>query len=208
LTILIPWATSGGREFSQKLDTFLSTMSLGQTRLALEFRGGEPTEDTLKVLRDHGVVHSVDISNRDPKLGSNLLYSRLFGRGKENVYEFDDGELRDIAAKAGAPEFEKSILAFHGVRMYRDAARLKTFLNTGKFPSITGQVGLESIGEVLREDAMFPTSKAELMDRQGWKLYDKTSDERRRIGVVLKKLPDRTYATRDEVLLSLRATDL
>ena len=206
--MLLPRRISGGKEFSRKLDTFLSTISLGRARLALEFRGGEPTEDTLKLLQDHGSVHSVDISNQDPKLGSNLLYSRLFGKGRENVYEFDDNELRGIAAKAEAPEFEKSILAFHGVRMYRDAARLNTFLNTGKFPSITGQVGLESLGEVLREDASFPTSRAELIDGQGWKLYDKTPEERQRIGVVLKRIPDRTYVTIDEVLSSLRATAL
>jgi hypothetical protein len=208
LTILIPKALLGEKEFVPKLNTFLSTISLSGTRIAFEFRGGAPTEDTLKTLHDHDALHSIDISKQDPNVGSSILYSRLFGKGKENVYEFDDNELHDIVAKASGPKFEKSILAFHGVRMYRDAARLKTFLNSGRFPSLTGQVGLESLSEVLMEDAGFPTSKSQLVREQGWKLFDKTTEERVRTRVVLEKLPEGAYRTLDDVLASLKGTSL
>src|SRR6266571_4235089 len=208
LTILIPKALLGDKELVSKLNAFLSTLSLGRTCIAIEFRGREPTENTLKALQDHDAAHSVDISTRHPKVESSILYSRLFGKGKENVYEFDDRELQDIAAKASGPKFEKSILAFHGVRMYRDAARLKTFLNSGRFPSLTGQVGLESLGEVLMEDAGFPTSKSQLVREQGWKLFDKTAEERVRTKVVLERLPEGAYGTLDDVLASLRRTSL
>jgi len=206
--MLIPKALVGDKDLASKLNKFLSTISLGRTRIAIEFRGGEPTEDTLKTLHDNDAAHSVDISTRNPKVESSILYSRLFGKGKENVYEFDDNELRDIAAKASGPKFEKSILAFHGVRMYRDAARLKTFLSSGKFPSITGQVGLESLGEVFKEDAIFPTSKSQLVNLQGWKLYDKTAEERARAGGILQRLPERTYTSIDDVLACLKGTSL
>jgi uncharacterized protein YecE (DUF72 family) len=208
LTILIPKELVGDKELSSKLSAFLSTTSLNRTIIAVEFRGGEPTDDTLKTLQDHDAVHSVDVSKQYPKVESSILYSRLFGKGKQNMYEFDDNELRDIAAKASGPKFEKSILAFHGVRMYRDAARLKTFLNSGKFPSLTGQVGLESLAEVFNEDARFPTSKSRLIREQGWKLFDKTAEERVRAQVVLEKLPEKTYATIHEVLSSLDKTAL
>src|SRR5712692_12108422 len=204
LTILIPKALVGDREIASKLNTFLSTISFGETRIAIEFRGGEPTEDTLKILHDHDAIHSVDLSRQDPKVDSCILYSRLFGKGKENIYEFDDNELRDIATKSSDPKFEKSILAFHVVRMYRDAARLKTFLSSGKFPSLTGQVGLGSLGEVLKEDTRFPTSKSQLMGEQGWKLYDKNVEERARARELLEKLPERTYMTLEDVLESLK----
>ena len=203
LTILIPKELVGDEELSSKISAFLSTMSLGRTCIAVEFRGGEPTDDTFKTLQDHDAVHSVDISKQYPKVESSILYSRLFGKGKQNIYEFDDNELQDIAAKASGPKFEKSILAFHGVRMYRDAARLKTFLNSGKFPSLTGQVGLESLSEVLSEDARFPTSKSRLVDEQGWKLFDVTAEERVRARVFLERLPEKTYTTINEVLSSL-----
>ena len=208
LTMLIPKALLGDKELVPKLNAFLSTLSLGRTRIAFEFRGGKPTENTLKTLQDHDAAHSVDISTQDPEVESNILYSRLFGKGKENVYEFNDNELQDIAAKASGPKFEKSILAFHGVRMYRDAARLRTFLNSGKFPSLTDHIGLESLGEVLKEDAGFPTTKSRLVGEHGWKLYDKTEEERARAGEVLGKLPEGVYRTLDDVLASLKGTSL
>jgi uncharacterized protein YecE (DUF72 family) len=208
LTVLIPRELVGHKELSPRLNAFLSTINLGSTRIAIEFRGGEPTKDTLKILQDHDTAQSVDISTQDPKIESSILYSRLFGNGRENIYEFDDNELQGIAAKASSPKFEKSILAFHGVRMYRDAARLKTFLKSGKFPSLTGKVSLESLGDVLNEDAIFPTSKSRLLKDQGWKLYDVTTEERARVGKLLEKLPEKTYANIDEVLAPLKKTFL
>ena len=204
LTVLIPKALVGDRELGSKLNSVLSTISLGETRIAIEFRGGEPTRDTLNILHDHNAVHCVDLSTQDPEVDSSILYSRLFGKGKENIYEFDDNELQDIATKASGVKFEKSILAFHGVRMYRDAARLNTFLNSGKFPSLTGQVGLGSLGEILKEDPRFPSTKSQLIEEQGWKLYDKSGEERARARDVLEKLPERSYPTLDDVLASLK----
>jgi len=208
LTILIPKELLRDQELSSKFRAFLSTVSLGRTNIAVEFRGGEPTDDTLKTLQDYDAVHTVDISRHYPNVESSILYTRLFGKGKQNIYEFDDNELQDIAAKASGPKFEKSILAFHGVRMYRDAARLKTFLNSRQFHSLTGQVGLESLSEVLSEDARFPTSKSRLVDEQGWKLFDKTAEERVRARVFLENLPEKAYTTIDEVLSSLGETSL
>ena len=208
LTILIPKALVGDKELVPKLNAFLSTVSLGKTTIAFEFRGGEPADDTLKTLRDHDAAHCVDLSTQEPKVESKTLYSRLFGKGKENIYEFDDSELQSIATRASGLKFEKSILAFHGVRMYRDAARLKTFMDSGKFPSLTGQVGLESLREVLKEDARFPATKFRLVAEQGWKLYDKTSEKRVRAREMLEELPERTYAIIDDVLGSLKKMGL
>jgi uncharacterized protein YecE (DUF72 family) len=208
LTILIPKTLVGDRDFAPGLNSFLSTINLGETRIAIEFRGGEPTEEALKILHDHDAVHSVDLSTRDPKIESGILYSRLFGKGKENIYEFDDNELEGIATKASSLKFEKSILGFHGVRMCRDAARLKTFLDFGWFPSLTVQVGLESLAEVLKEDTRFPSTKSRLVADQGWKIYDKNPEERARAGEVLDKLPERTYTALDDVLASLKRTIL
>lgn len=204
LTILIPKKLVEERELPSKLNTFLSRINLDETRISIEFRGVEPTEEALEILHDHGAIHSVDLSMQDPKTDSTILYSRLFGKGEANIYEFDDSELEGIAKKTSGLKFEKSILAFHGVRMYRDAARLKTFLSSGKFTSLTGQFGLESIGQVLNEDATFPSTKSKLMANQGWKLYDKNAEERARVGDVLDKLPERIYANICDVLTSLK----
>jgi uncharacterized protein YecE (DUF72 family) len=193
LAVLVPKTVVADSELAPKLKAFLSSLSLGKTKLALEFRGAKPTDDVLNILRDNDAIHSVDISTSNPLAQSTTLYTRLFGSGEGNVYEFDDNELKNVAAKANSPKFEKSILAFHGVRMYRDAARLKIYLDSGKFPSLTGQVGLDSLGEVLKEDTVFPITKARLVKVQGWKLFDSTTTKRIRASEVLRKLPDKTY---------------
>src|SRR5438034_4884081 len=103
-------------------------------------------------MKESGAVHCVDLSFDEPRYQSKVLYSRLFGKGEENIYEFDDRELKEIRKKASEPKFEKSILAFHGVRMYKDAGRVKSFIEKGYFPKITSGVGVDSIREVLSED--------------------------------------------------------
>src|SRR5467141_3606337 len=185
------------------LERFFSDFHSKGTRVAVEVRGSGPTNELLETMVKSDAIHCVDISRDEkPMVESGMLYTRLFGKGEKNVYEFDDHELKQLAEKASSPRFEKSILAFHGVKMYRDAARLKTFLNSGKFPSLTGQVGLESLCEVLSEDAGFPTSKSQLVREQGWKLFDMTAEERVRARVVLEKLPEGAYRTLDDVLAS------
>jgi uncharacterized protein YecE (DUF72 family) len=185
------------------LDELLTTFNANGIRVAVEFRGGPPTDRVLKLIEKNDAIHCVDISREQPRYDSDILYTRLFGKGQDNIYEFEDDELRDIASKASAPKFEKSILAFHGVRMYRDAARLKAFLKAGDFPTITGQAGLDSLRTVLEEDARFPAEKAELVNLQGWKLFDLTSKRRVRAREYLSKLPDGTYSSLDSVISSL-----
>ncbi len=203
LTILVP-RSSGitGTRLAKGLERVASTFSARKTMIAVEVRGGTPRE-VLKVMADNNVIHCVDISREQPAYESEVLYSRLSGKGPDNIYQFDDDEIADIASKASAPKFEKSILAFHGVRMYGDAARLKAFLQTGKFLQVTGQTGLDSLGTVLKEDLAFPVSKRELVARQGWKLFDLTFDKRVKAGHLLSKLPDRTYTSHQDLMGSL-----
>ena len=203
LAVLVPGSVAGDPDLGLKLKALLSTLNLGKTKVAVEFRGKAPTDEAIEILEDNGGIHSVDISRSQPSVESKTLYSRLFGHGEGNVYEFDDNELKSLAGRARSPKFEKSILAFHGVRMYRDAARLKVYLDSGKFPSLTGQVGLDSLNEVLKEDTTFPVTKGRLVKAQGWKLFDSTSEKRVRAVEVLKKLPERTYKNFEDLRISL-----
>ena len=191
LTILLN--DSGARTVSG-LDRFFSDFHSKGTRIAVEIRGSTPTRELLDTLAKNDGIHCVDISrDEETMVESGILYSRLFGKGEGNIYEFDDHELEQLAAKASSPRFEKSILAFHGVRMYRDAARLKTFLATGKFLKLSNYTGLDALEKVLEEDATFPLTKSELVNTQGWKLFDLTNDRRTRAEALLKKLPETTF---------------
>lgn len=202
--ILLPLDRLGRSEVEKGLSELLPAFDGSGTRVAIEFRGGNPGEGVLNVMKDMDAVHCVDLSTDQPAYESDVLYSRLFGKGQDNVYQFDDRELREIARRASAPKFERSILAFHGVRMYGDSARLKTFLKTGEFPMVTGQVGLDSLRTVLKEDTKFPASKAELVSLQGWKLFDLSRRKRARAGRPLSKLPEGTYQNLDSVISALR----
>ncbi len=191
-------------ELAARVRDFLGTFSSGGTAVALEFRGMRPSGEVFDFMKESGAIHSVDLSNSEPRYEGRVLYSRLFGKGEENIYEFDDRELKEIAKKASAPKFEKSILAFHGVRMYRDAGRVKSFIEKGYFPKITSGVGTESIREVLSEDARFPTTKSRLLKDQGWKVFQDT-DEVRKISTVLEKLPEGEFNSLNDLMAELRS---
>ena len=191
-------------ELATRLNDFLKAFGSRDTLAAVEFRGVRPSDEVFDVMKESGAIHSVDLSNGEPRYEGKVLYSRLFGKGEENIYEFDDKELREVAKKASAPKFEKSILAFHGVRMYRDAGRVKSFIDKGYFPKITSGVGTDSIREVLSEDARFPTTKSRLLKDQGWKVFQDIA-EVRKISTVLEKLPEGEFNSLDDVMAELRS---
>ncbi len=93
--------------------------------LAWEVRG-KVADGTVKLMRDMGIIHCTDISKEMPAVDSDIMYTRLFGHGEHNLYQFDDVELLEI---------------------------------------------------VLEEDTVFPATKSELIEKQGWKLFDLTENE-------------------------------
>ena len=190
------------KNLTKSLASIASRVTANNLQAAVEIRGWVEKE-VLETMSENDIVHSVDISKEEPAFDSRILYSRLFGKGSSNVYQFDDEEIKAIADRAASPKFERSILAFHGVRMYGDAARLKAFLQTGRFLKVTGQTGLDSLGTVLKEDAQFPASRDDLVGSQGWKLFDLTIDKRMRVAKILAKAPDRTYRSHSELLSTL-----
>jgi len=66
-------------------------------------------------------------------------------------------------------------------------------------------VGVDSAKTVLAEDALFPSSKTQLVADQGWKVIDLTADKRIHLADVLSKIPERTYRSVEEVASELKA---
>ena len=193
---------------AELIRNFFSSADLKNIRLALEIRGGKrPLEpDLVKTMQDYNMIHCIDLSKDEkPAYKSDILYSRLFGKGPHNIYQPTDEELRKIDKKASKGDHKTVAMSFHFVRMYKDAARFKIYKQTGKFPMVTKSTGRDSIMEVLREDAKFPSTKTELIRRQGWKLVDLTKDERVHASYMLKKLPEKTYNSVNEVVQTLEA---
>lgn len=186
---------------------FMSSANIGKLRLALETRTSSSAKlphELQKVMQDSGMVHCVDLSKGDiPAYDSDILYTRLFGKGEHNIYQPTDGELAEIDTATSSSESAKVVMSFHFVKMYKDAARMKTFKETGKFPMVTRSTGISSLEEALGEDATFPATKQELIANQGWKLFDQTPEQRLRVSDALEALPEKTYNSIGEVINSI-----
>ncbi|UCG45410.1 MAG: DUF72 domain-containing protein [Candidatus Bathyarchaeota archaeon] len=184
---------------------FISSANLKSHRIALEIRSHQPISPAfINSMRDLNMIHSTDLS-KDEELAykSDILYSRLFGKGFHNIYQPTDDELKTIDRKASERSHKKAAVSFHFTKMYKDATRLKIYKNTGEFPMVTKSVGSRSLAEVLQEDAQFPSSRNKLIRHQGWKLIDFTEEKRMRASELLEKLPEKTYSSPEEVVRAL-----
>ncbi len=181
---------------------FFETVDTAGVKLVWEPRslGAKIDREVIKIMEDHDIVHCVDLSRQSPLRESDVLYSRLFGKGRHTLYQFTDSELKEINQKARELKARKIMLAFHGIRMYKDAARLKVFLKSGSFPRVTKKLGLESLQEVLMEDTKFPITKKGLLEEQGWKVIDLAETERVHASYYLEILPERTYENVEEII--------
>jgi uncharacterized protein YecE (DUF72 family) len=114
-------------ELAKNLSSFLASTDYGKLRIALEVRGLEQSKlphSLLKTMQEHSLIHSVDLSKGEmPAYESDTLYTRLFGKGKHNIYQPTDDELVEIDNKASGTKSERVVMSFHFVRMYKDAGK-------------------------------------------------------------------------------------
>ena len=185
-------------------EDFFSSISFGGVRLVWDYRAPF-TLEVAELMADFNIIRSVDLSVQPPILDNDIVYSRLFGKGKHNLYQFTDDELLDIEQRAQESKAEKVILAYHGQRMYNDAARSRMHIATGKFLPVTNYFGIDSAKAVLAEDAICPSTTSQLIEDQGWKVIDITAAKRVHISEVLDMIPDKTYSNLGEVTKELRA---
>ncbi len=181
---------------------FFSTVNLKNIRLVWEIRA-PTTKETSKLMQEFNIVHCVDLSKEEPSFRSDVGYTRLFGKGVHNIYQFNDDELKEIDQKILKSEARTVAVSFHGVRMIKDSFRLKEYKQTGIFPPVTEFLGVDSAKDALSEDAEFPSSRERLIQKQGWKVIDLTLDKRVHLSELLKKMPEKTYNNIDEVVQSL-----
>jgi uncharacterized protein YecE (DUF72 family) len=184
----------------KSIQDLLSSVDFGNVRLAWEIRG-KVSDRTVELMRDLGLIHC--ISREMPAVDSDIMYTRLFGHGEHNLYQFDDAELLNIDMNAKETGKDNVYLTFHGARMYSDAARLKVYEKSGTFPKVTKANGLASLKIILEENTIFPATKSELIEDQGWKVFDLTVKEHVHAGVLLQKLSDRKYSSVEEVIWDL-----
>jgi uncharacterized protein YecE (DUF72 family) len=178
---------------------FFAASDHGEVRLAWEVRSPMTTKVT-RLMQEFNIIHSVDLSREEPSFKSDVVYSRLFGKGKHNIYQFTDAELVEIDERLTKSNPRIAAISYHGVRMNTDAIRFKQYKSTGVFPSVTSFTGIDSARQVMSEDARFPSSKAELIEDQGWKVIDLAPSKRVHLADLLSKIPDKKYCDLDEVV--------
>jgi len=206
IVIQTPETIEYSDEKIKEVKNLLGSLNLNGLRIAWEIRqrNGKLPEALINLMREHNIIHCVDLSRQEPAYQSDQVYTRIFGKGEHNIYQFSDQELRNISGKAAKKEYNKVTVSFHNVKMYKDAARYKTYKETEKFPSITRYRGLQSLRAVLKEDSKFPTSKEALIKDQGWKLIDLTEEKRTQAKELLQKLEEKTYNDAEEVIRDLQ----
>jgi uncharacterized protein YecE (DUF72 family) len=183
---------------------FLSSANLRGVRLVWEVRA-PVTAAVVDLMRDFTAIQCVDLSIETPSVESDIVYSRLFGKGKHNIWQFTDDELLTVDKEIESISPRIAALSYHGVRMNTDAARYMQYERTGKFIPVTAFTGVNSARAVLAEDAQFPMSKSELIEKQGWKVVDLNVDKRVHLSELLVKIPKKTYNGIDEVAEALEA---
>ena len=183
---------------------FLSSANLRGVRLVWEVRA-PVTAAVINLMRDFNAVQCVDLSRETPSVESDNVYSRLFEKGWHNIWQFTDDELLAVDKEIESISPRIAALSYHGVRMNTDAARYMQYKRTGKFIPVTSFTGVDSARAVLAEDAQFPMSKAELIEKQGWKVVDLNLDKRIHLSEMLAKIPEKTYDGIDEVAEALEA---
>jgi hypothetical protein len=188
------------------VQNFFESISLNGIRIAWEIRRQKqqpiPT-NLLSLMHEHNIIHCVDLSKETPSIESDIVYTRVFGKGLQNIYQFTDEEITEIDKKMSYGNPELSVVSYHNVKMYKDATRHTIFRKTGIFPSVTGVEGQQSIKKVLTEDTKFPITKTDLIKKQGWKVIDLTKKERVHASTILKNLHNKWFENIEEVLVDL-----
>ncbi|MEM0261852.1 MAG: DUF72 domain-containing protein [Nitrososphaerota archaeon] len=188
------------------LSKILEDVDTGNIRILVEPRCGWRIGDreVVQLFKDLGVIPVTDYSREEPPYDDKeISYSRLFGKGEHNIYQFTDEDLKTIKERAEKRKSKRVYLSFHGISMYLDAARMERFLKKGELPPVTSKYGIDSLEEVLR-DAVFPTTKQDLIKKHGWKLVDIDRDTRVPASVILKQLRKDTYRNLRELVDELR----
>jgi uncharacterized protein YecE (DUF72 family) len=159
-----------------------------------------------EALKELDVPHVTDPFRAMPVYTSDVAYFRLHGLGKRlYYYQYTDKELKRLhgLVKLLEAEGKEVYVLFNNLPMFDDGIRFMHFIETGKFLSLTGAVGLESVERVIQK-TRYPTTKSLLSKRIGWRLVELEEGRQTRLDELLKSLPSKSYESKEEVMQELR----
>ena len=192
-------------------EKFFANINREDLTLVWETRGPEwekpeIIEKLSQVLSRLNVVHVTDPFRDLPAYTSQIAYFRLHGLGEElYYYQYTDDELRRLGeiAKNFEAEGKTVYVLFNNLSMFEDGLRFMHYLSSGKFPKVTGAVGLESVKSVIAK-TRYPTPKSMLVKKVGWRLVEIEEGKQVRLAELLAELPLKTYKNAEELLNALK----
>jgi uncharacterized protein YecE (DUF72 family) len=194
----------------EKLDDavhFFQKIAWQDLKLVWETRGeiwdsSETRRKLADKLRTIHVSHVTDPFITMPAFVTEITYFRLHGLGERMYYyQYMDSDLEKLykIVLSFQKSSEEVYVLFNNLAMFDDAMRFQHFLNHKVFPRITNATGLDSVEEVISK-ARYPTTKAMLIKRVGWKLVEIQKGKQIQLEAVLRKLPSKKYLNVEEVM--------
>ena len=166
----------------------------------------EARQRLAELLEKLDIPHVVDPFKNTPVYVGKTAYFRLHGLGERlYYYQYSDDELKRLfnIARKYETKAEEVYVLFNNLSMFDDAIRFKHYIEKGKFPSLTKNVGLESIREVLSK-TRYPASKSMLLKKVGWKLVEIEKGKQIRLENLLREIPSKTYNNIDELMKEIK----
>lgn len=211
LILQTPPSIKPSKENLKKMEKIIKILKKSDINAVWEPRGEEwrrieSREMLRNLIKERKIIHCTDISKEKPAKINKTIYTRLFGKGKYNLYQFTDAEIREIYKRIMElmGKAEKAYIITHTKKMYLDAARIKRYFETGRTIKPTRKEGLQAIVEVLSEDAKFPATRKNLIEKQGWKVIVWKENREVKLKEILKRIPEREYKDLIDVLMEIK----
>ncbi|HXV46005.1 MAG TPA: DUF72 domain-containing protein [Nitrososphaera sp.] len=131
LVMQMPPSLKLDEKFVLDARAFFKSIDFGDLRFVFEFRvtTTRMPGNLLNMLRDFNMVHTVDLTFEDPRVETNLLYSRVFGM-PEKHNALDDKDLQVLKEKVEKSKAPDVRVVGHSLKMIEDTRRIKETLYT------------------------------------------------------------------------------
>ena len=191
--------------------TFLQEIDRQAVQIAWEPRGDwkHHGKEVKSLCMELNLIHVVDILRYDPIVTGKTVYTRLHGlnpREYDYKYEYTDTDLHHLAEKVKNLEsqgVEEVYVLFNNLSMFDDGLRFMRYIENGRFPSLTGAVGLESV-KIVAMKTRYPATKSVLLKKLGWRLVEVEEGKQIRLTELLRDIPPKAYKDVEEVLREIR----
>ncbi len=208
LVLQIPYNQKPTSSFLRHLENFLEYANSYDLDLGVEARGPDWRNNRAllkSILSRFEVTHVFDASYEEPVYHTNVVYSRIYGKGYHTLWVLDDEEVKRISDLARKYADENLVfLMGHGCRMYDDAIRIKVYIEDNYLLPIYPVKGLSAVRMAILENPKFPASKEDLIRLHGWKVVDISDKKRVRLSKILENIEDRTYNSIYDLLKEIK----